>query len=377
MHAGVSAEMERANRELFYNSAALYGPSLAVKNEIERAADTIKRRLSCAVEPDCAKKVCNATFAAQRATGGTDQLVFTSGATESNNLVIMGKITRQNHHLIVSAGEHSSVHAPAKFLFDKGHAVDFCPLSGDGTIDLKALERLVRPETALVVFGMVNSDTGCIQDTGAIVRTVRKANRTAHIHCDATQGFCKFDLDAAALGLDSVAISAHKLGGPKGIGALWMRQKARLSPLMHGGGQQDIRPGTMDTPSILGFARAVELFDTAEHLEHVSHLHKCLVGNLPPSCKINGKNDNPYITNIQLPGILGQTIMNALSSEGICVGLGSACASTATKNRTLLAMGIPEPKTKQVIRISFCPENTGNDVKTFIEKLHIAIDKFR
>jgi len=353
----VREEMARAEVQLFYNSAAMYSPSLLVKNEITHANETVKRRL-------CAMCI-------QSEEG---ELIFTSGATESNNMVIFGKIlNKQRHHLIVLSGEHSSVFAPAKYLKDNGFEVDFVPLHGDGTADLDAVRRLVKPNTTLFVFGMVNSDTGCMQNTREIVRIVREINKGVHIHCDATQAFCKFNFDVQILGLDSVAICAHKINGPKGIGALWIRNvdsvKATLHPIMLGGGQQPLRPGTENNPAVMGFAKAVETFDTEKNYTHVKKLYDRLVSNLPNGCTLNGNSPNPYIINIQLPNILGQTVMNALSSVGICVGLGSACASTAAKNRTLLAMGIEEKKTKQVIRVSFGVYNTLEEVDRFLDEL--------
>jgi len=348
----VNVEMVRVQSNLFYNSAALYSPSLAVKNEIIRAADIIKQRLT---------------------KSSKGEIIFTSGATESNNMVILGKITHKSHHLLVLTGEHSSSYAPAKHLKDRGFEVDFIPLKPDGGADIDTLKKLIKPNTALVVFGLVNSDTGCTQNAAEIVRAVRFVNKTTVIHCDATQAFCKHHFDAGILGFDSVAISAHKICGPKGIGALWIREGINFHPIMFGGGQQNLRPGTENNAAVLGFAKAVQMWDTDKNLAHVTELHKRLVRGLPAGCTVNGKNNNPFITNIQLPGILGQTVMNALCSAGICVGLGSACASTATKNRTLLGMGIPEAKTKQVLRVSFGPDNTFTDVDKFLTELSNTI----
>ena len=349
--AAAQREVQRAERDLYFNSAAVYGASLDVKREIERARDAVRRRLS---------------------RSGSGELVFTSGATESNNMVIFGKVTdSKRHHFLAAAGEHSSVYAPSVHLENSGFRVDYVPLFADGRIDIDALRRRILPNTALFVFGMVNSDTGTMQNAAEIVRAVRNVNPRVHIHCDATQAFCKFDFDAESLGLDSAAISAHKVCGPKGIGALWLRKGVTLKPLMYGGAQQEHRPGTENNPAILGFAAAVADFDTAKNLEHVKELHeKLLCGIKNLGCTINGNNENPYITNIQLPrGILGQTVLNALSARGICVGLGSACASTASKNRTLLAMGIPEARTKEVLRVSFGVYNTVEEVEVFLGEL--------
>ena len=349
----VLEKVNAAERELYFNSAALYAPSLDVRREIDRANYIIKQRLTRSASGD---------------------LIFTSGATEANNMVIFGKITNPRNHLLVVAGEHSSIYAPSVHLKQNNFEVEYVPLKPCGEIDLDALRRLVKHNTALFVFGMANSDTGTQQNAAEIVRIVRNANPRTHIHCDAVQAFCKFNFDVAALGLDSVAISAHKIYGPKGVGALWMRKGVTIKPIMFGGAQQEYRPGTESNSAIIGFAAAVQSFDTARNFEHIKSLHERLLNG---GFKINGNNLNPYITNIQLDGVLGQTVLNALSSRGICVGLGSACNSTAAKNRTLLAMGIPETKTKQVLRVSFGMYNTVQEVDIFLNVLQEVLAKLK
>jgi cysteine desulfurase len=352
--AAAQKEIERAERELYFNSAALYGSSLNVKREIERAKDIIRKRIT---------------------RSGEGELVFTSGATEGNNMAVFGKITNPRQHFAASAGEHSSVYSPSVYLKQNNFEVDYVPLLSDGQIDTDSVKRRILPNTALFAFGMVNSDTGTLQNAAEIVRAVKAVNPRTHVHCDAVQAFCKFDFDAASLGLDSCVVSAHKIYGPKGIGALWLRKGVTLKPLMLGGAQQEYRPGTENNPAILGFAAAVQNFDTAKYFGHVKQLHTRLIRGLPASCTINGNNQNPYITNIQLPtGILGQTVLNALSAKGICVGLGSACASTASKNRTLLAMGIPETRTKEVLRVSFGIYNTIEEVDVFLDELKKVLE---
>lgn len=352
----VRAEMERAECDLYFNSAALYTQSLNVKREIDRANEIIKKRLT--------------HF-------GGGELVFTSGATEGNNMIIFGKVTHPRMSMVAVAGEHSSIYAPSVYLKNNGFTVDYVPLKSDGEIDKDALKSRILPNTALFVFGMVNSDTGTLQNAAEIVRIVRAANPSTHIHCDAVQAFCKYSFDVAAIGLDSVVVSAHKIYGPKGIGALWLRKGISLKPIMHGGAQQAYRPGTENNADIIGFTAAVQNFDTVKNYDYVKKLHAHLVDALPTlGCTVNGNNLNPYITNIALPNnILGQHVLNALSAKNICVGLGSACASTASKNRTLLAMGIPEPKTKQVLRVSFGIYNTVAEIDIFVRELKEVLVK--
>jgi len=338
-----------AEAGLYFNSAALYSGSINSRKAIEGARNTILRRL---------------------ADSGEGELVFTSGATESNNLVIFGKIHNQKrHHLVVLAGEHSSSYAPSVALKNDGFNVDYIPLKRDGTCDLVALKKIIRPTTTLVVFGMINSDVGALQPTKEIVDIIRQISPKAHIHCDAVQAFCKFDFDVVKLDLDSCSISAHKIYGQKGVGALWLKKGINLKPIMYGGSQQDYRPGTENNAGVIGFARAVELYDTKKSFEHVSALRKRLVKDLT----LTTDSQNPYITNIMLP-VFGQTVMNALSTKGIYVGLGSACTATASKNRTLIAMGIPENKTKNVLRVSLGIYNTMEEIDKFLHELNAVLD---
>jgi len=348
-HPEVTAEINRATNESFYNPAALYAPSLGVKKQIERARTIILNRLS---------------------PSGGGEVIFTSGATESNNMVIFSK-SQKNGHVLLLDGEHSSAHNPVKFLKDSGFPVTHIPLNADGRIRTPALSG----GDGLVIFGLVNSDTGTIQDAAGFVRDIRAKYPNAHIHCDATQAFCKIPFDANTLGFDSVAISAHKIGGPKGIGALWLKKGVNLRPMLYGGGQHPLRPGTENTTGILGFARAVEVFDTTTSWSHISNLHARLIMKLPQGCTVNGINNNPYITNISLPNVLGQTVMNALAIEGIIVGMGSACAASSNTNRTLQAMGMPPQKTRQVLRVSFSSENTVAHVDAFTTKLGDILTK--
>ncbi|MDR0461718.1 MAG: cysteine desulfurase [Christensenellaceae bacterium] len=348
-HPAVTDVMAKTASEDFFNSSALYPPSVVVKNKIQVAREVILKKLG----------------------GNSGDLVFTSGATESNNMVIFGKATKRTRILCLE-GEHSSVYAPVKYLKDNGYDITIIPLQSDGRANLGD----IRGVYDLVLFGLVNSDTGTIQDAKAIVQSLRRSFPKAHIHCDATQAFCKIPFNVVELDLDSASISGHKICGPKGIGALYLKKGVHLDPIMLGGGQQPIRPGTENNPAVLGFAKAVEVFNTNENFAHVSALHAHLIKSLPQGVTVNGINNNPYITNLQLSGrVLGQTVLNALAIDGILVGLGSAC-SGSNKSRTLSAMGISDQRAKQVLRISFCPENTAAEVDNFISKLSEILKKF-
>ena len=285
----------------------------------------------------------------------TGQIIFTNTATQANHLIMEHCLRRPEHQLVITAGDHNSVYLAAKARADNGCQVATIPLLKDGTIDINVIKTLVTDKTALVIFSLVNSDIGTYQDAATLVKAVRACNPNTHIHADAAQAFCKFDFDVTQLDLDSVTICGHKIHGPKGVGALWVRNGINIEP----------PHGTLNNAAIVGFATAAANFNCP----HVAELHQYLVTHLPNGCQVNGINNNPYITNILLPGIFGETVLNALSAKEIYIGLGSACASHAKGNRTLDAMKLSPKAQKQVLRVSLGMNNTLEDIKTFLTEL--------
>ncbi|MBO4823145.1 MAG: aminotransferase class V-fold PLP-dependent enzyme [Clostridia bacterium] len=330
--------MEQTN---FFNANTLYLGGIRAAQAIDQARTSLMRKL--------------------HATGG--QLIFTNTATQANHLIMDHCIRRPNHHLVITAGDHNSVYLYAKARADQGYTVATAPLKRDGTIDISALEQLITAQTALFVFSLVNSDIGTYQDAAAVVAAVRARNPHTHIHADAAQAFCKFDFDVTQLGLDSVTICGHKIHGPKGVAALWVRSGINIEP----------PHGTLNNAAIVGLATAAENFACPQ----VTELHNYLVQHLPAGCHVNGINNNPYITNLSLPDVFGETVLNALSAQEIYVGLGSACAAHAKGNRTLDAMKLTPKAQKQVLRISLSMNNTLADIKTFLTALTTVLSAIR
>ena len=371
---------------LDFNATAPLHP--AAREAMGRALNLCGNASSVHAEGRAARQLVETARAAIAGFAGVPAkgVIFTSGATEANNLIIFGRVSNPRNSLILLSGEHSSSYSPSVFLRQNGIEVDYVPLLENGMADLGALKKLVRTSTALVCFSLVNSDTGAIQDAREIVRIVKSQNPKTHVHCDAVQGFCKFDFDVEELGLDSVCISAHKIHGSKGIGAMWLKKGITLRPMMFGGSDHGFRPGTENNAGILGFAKAVEVFDTKENFEHVRKLRARLVEGLPDGVTLSTELsqmggvpvlENPYITSLHLSGVLGSHALNALSSRGIYVGLGSACSSRATKNRTLLAMGLSERQSQQIIRVSFAHYNTPEEVDAFLKSLGEVLAELR
>lgn len=333
--------MQDIEQNVFYNANTLYTGGIRAAQSVTAAQTVLMEKLHAA----------------------DGQLIFTSTATQANHLIMDHCLRRPNQHLVITAGDHNSVYLAAKDRENRGYNVATVPLQRDGRMDITAINQLVTEHTALFIFSLVNSDIGTYQDAAAVVQAVRRANPRTHIHADASQAFCKFDFNVSALDLDSVTICGHKIHGPKGVGALWVRAGINIEP----------PHGTLNHAAIVGLATAAQNFACPQ----VATLHQYLVEHLPDGCQVNGINNNPYITNILLPGVFGETVMNALSTQDIYVGLGSACASHAKGNRTLAAMKLTPTQQKQVLRISFGRDNTLDEVKTFLTALQTVLQAIR
>jgi len=341
VHPAALQAMQDTEEKNFFNANTLYTGGIKAAQSITHARDFLMQKL--------------------HATDG--QLIFTNTATQANHLIMDHCLRRSTNHLVITAGDHNSVYLYAKAYEQRGYTVNTLPLQKDGTVDLATIDKIVNDQTSLFIFSLVNSDVGTYQDAAAVVAAVRARNPKVHIHADAAQAFCKFDFDVTKLGLDSVTICGHKIHGPKGVGALWVRAGINIEP----------PHGTLNNAAIIGFAKAAENFACTQ----VPILHRYLVEHLPDGCRINGINNNPYITNIALPGVFGETVMNALSTQDIYVGLGSACASHAKGNRTLAAMKLSPQAQKQVLRISLGMNNTLDDIKTFLSALQTILTAIR
>lgn len=333
--------MQNIEQNIFFNANTLYKGGIQSAQSVEQSRSILMQKLHA----------------------DKGQLIFTNTATQANHLIMDYCIRRPQQHLVITAGDHNSIYLYAKDFSNRGYTVTTAPLHRNGLIDLDALAQLIDDQTTLFTFSLVNSDIGTLQDAAAVIATVRARNPKTHIHADASQAFAKFDFDVEQLGLDSVTICGHKIHGPKGVGALWIRNGIKIE-----------QPhGTLNHSAIVGLATAAQNF----HCPNVTALHQYLINHLPDGCKVNGINNNPYITNILLPNVFGETVMNALSTQDIYVGLGSACASHAKGNRTLDAMKLTPQQQKQVLRISLGMENTLSDIKTFLTSLQTILQAIR
>ena len=307
------------------------------------------------------------------------EIFFTSGGTESNNIAIFGSAyqqKRKGNKIITSAIEHPSVHKCFDKLADEGFEVVKISVDSKGMLDLSQLEREVDEKTVLVSIMAVNNEVGTIEPFAEIKNIVKRKNSPAIIHIDAVQAFGKLPLNMKKLGADLLSVSSHKIHGPKGVGALYIKNGTKLSPRIFGGGQEkDIRPGTEPMPAIAGFAGAVEELNIKNSLEKMTALRDEFVNNLRAidGVIINSPDDAlPYIVNVSLTGLRSETVLNLLSGMGIYVSSGSACAK-GHKSHVLTAMGLDNNIIDSSLRVSLSRFTTKEELDYFIEGVNRAL----
>ena len=345
------------NEEEYYNPSAMYKQGNALHKEIEGA----KVRLS-------------------KLLGGNGKIIFTSGATEANNLAIFGSANFKQKKYLFSMGEHPSVYNTAIALKNNGYKVEFIPLNEAGEIDLKAFREMLDSDVCFVSTMYVNNETGAVNNLKEIRNIIDSVNKNIKFHVDAVQGFGKLPLNVSALKIDLCTISAHKIYGPKGIGALYLAPNVNVKGITYGGGQEDgIRPGTYNTSNIMAFASVAEevVKNASAQYSYVSELKNRFINNLS-SIKdkiiINGSG-SPYVLSISIKGLRGETLLHMLEQEDIIIGTGSACSSSKVENRVLTAMGRTKDEVLGSIRISFSKNNKIEDINIAAEKLVAAINK--
>lgn len=299
-------------------------------------------------------------------------IIFTSGGTESDNLALQGAMFfygEKRKHLVVSSIEHQAVLFPAKELENKGYRVTYVPVDARGLVDMKAIEKAISEETALVSVMHVNNEVGTLQPVDEIAKLSHK--KGALFHTDAVQSFGKIPVVADAIGADFISISSHKIYGPKGAGALYVKKGVKLKPMIYGGHQEkNIRPGTENVAAIVGFGRAVELASVMSGTDSkiITKLKDKLYQGLLQGVgrlRLNGDLENGiYNTlNISFEGLEGETLLMNLDLKNIYVSTGSACtAGSIEPSHVLIAMGIQERMARSAIRFSLGRFSTEAEV---------------
>ena len=308
------------------------------------------------------------------------EIIFTSGGTESNNLAILGYLKqnkRAGNKIITSSVEHPSVLNVFKHLGESGYETVYCPCDSSAGVDLDFLEKAVDENTALVSLMNMNNEIGTISPVDRISKIIK--NKNAVFHVDAVQSFCKIPVDVSKIGCDMLSISAHKIHGPKGVGALYIKSGVKVAPLFYGGGQQgDLRSGTQNVEAIAGFGEAVKTgFDMEKTAALKARLVELIIQNID-DYEINspGEDCSGNILNISFPGIRSEVLLHHLSKENIYVSSGSACGSNK-KSYVLEQMGKKPEIIDSAIRFSLSDTNTVEEIDYTAAKLKEIIEKLR
>jgi cysteine desulfurase len=326
------------------------------------------------------------------AEGRHGDLIWTSGGTESDALGTLGAaraLRRRGQHVLCTAIEHAAVRSSARMLADEGFAVDFVPVTGAGVVEIDAVTARLRPDTVVVAVMLVNNEIGTVQPVAEIARAVKAAARAdaarpeVHVHCDAVQALGKLPVDVRALGVDSLALAAHKLHGPKGVGALWLRKDARVAPLWGGGGHQGgQRSGTLNVPGIagMGAATALAMQGLAERAAAWRGFRATLIqaardSGVPVRVNGDGVECAPHVVSIGFRGVPAEPLLHVLESRGVLVSAGSACsARNANPSAVLQAIGVGADV--GTLRFSFGRDTTADEIDRAARMLIEAVRDF-
>ncbi len=341
--------------ECFANPSSLYGIGFEAQKRLEAARRTV----------------------AQAMGASPDEVYFTGSGTEANNLAVLGGARARKawgRSVVLTGFEHPSVEQCAKALSQEGFAVRRIMPDQNGQIDIDELLGSVGKDTALVAVMHINNEIGTVLDVESIARRIKEINRRTAVHCDNVQGFLKHPAPRLGEGIDTMAVSAHKIHGPKGVGALYVRKGHNLQNVLFGGLQERaLRPGTENLAYAAGFAKAVELaaasrVETFAKLREINDKLRAQVTALD-NVRINSpENNSPYILNFSLIGYKSETLLHFLEQKEIYVSAGSAC-SKGEKSHTLSAMALPRGVIEGAVRVSFSDENSAQDAEMLAKAL--------
>jgi cysteine desulfurase len=317
----------------------------------------------------------------------SSEIAFTSGGTESNNHAILGVVGAapgDRKHVITSVIEHNAVLDVVRELERRGVSATFLPVNREGLVDPEDVRRAIRPDTVLITLMLANNEIGTLEPIEEIGRIA--AEKGIILHSDAVQGVGKVPVDVHKLGVHLLSLSAHKLYGPKGVGALYIRKGTRLEPLMYGGHhERDRRPGTENVAGIVGLGAAAELAlarlnQDGERIAAMrDRLEKGLLGRVPHA-SVNGWGAprTPNTTNVTFPFVEGEAMVIALDLKGIACSTGAACSSGAVEpSQVLTAIGLSREDARATIRFSLGHQTTGEEIDYALETIPPVIERLR
>lgn len=337
--------------EKYYNPSAMYHEALDVKNDLENARSVILNQI-----------------------GGEGKLYFTSGGTESDNLAFFGTKKKRNSRVIISAVEHAAVYQSAMSLKQAGFDVCVAPVDGSGKIDVEAFSALLNADTSFVSVIHVSNETGAVNDIGELARLTKRVAPRALFHSDGVQAGGKIKIDLKSIPVDLYSLSAHKIGAPKGTGALYAAKGVHLNPIIVGGGQEDgVRSSTENTAGIMAFATAfaaaVPLIEkSAERLRAIATYLRKRLGAFDDVMVISPEDGSPYILSFASASVRGEVIEHALEREGVLVGTGSACSSNKSTRRIPEALNLQGKYASGMVRLSFSRFSSMAEAEEFADK---------
>lgn len=316
------------------------------------------------------------------------EVTFTSGGTEADNLAILGiaeALRKKGKHIITSCIEHHAVLETCEYLEKNGFDLTIIPVNEEGILLVEDVRKAIRPDTILISVMHANNEVGAIQPIQEIGKLAREKDITFHV--DAVQSLGKIPINVQEMNIDLLTVSSHKIYGPKGVGALYIRKGIRLIPLIHGGGQEKKRrSGTENTPGIIGFGKACQLAGQrmAEDAEHQKKLRDKLMNGILERIdyvKINGplgENRLPNNVNVSIRYVEGESLLLSLDMLGIAASSGSACSSgSLDPSHVLLAIGLPHEIAHGSLRFSLGRQNTEEDIDYVLEQLPKIVDRLR
>ena len=367
------AVMEKMNQVFlsdFGNPSSMHKKGMDAEQYIKEAKRVIADTLKC--EPS--------------------ELVFTSGGTESNNMALIGTALankRAGNHIITTRIEHASVYEPLLFLEELGFKVTFAPVDEAGRVKIDELAEAVTEETILVSVMYVNNEIGCVEPIAEIAKRIKEKNPKVLFHVDAIQAYGKMKIQPAKEGIDLLSVSGHKIHGPKGSGFLYIKNKTKIKPILHGGGQEKgMRSGTENVPAIAGLGQAAKdmyanlevnrkhLFALKERLaERLSKIEGVTLNGIPEEGILATA---PHVLSVSFAGIRSEVLLHALEERGVYVSSGSACSSNHPDiSGTLVAIGVKKELLDATLRFSFSVTTTVEEVDHAAECVEALLPQLR
>lgn len=363
----VLLEMTDVLKNEYGNPSSLHRMGLNIEKRIEAARKNIASLINC----------------------GENEILFTSGGTESNNLAINSHVSKLNKgsNIVTTSIEHPSVYNIYKQYEKRGYDVRYLDTDKQGFIDFESLKKLVDINTGLISIIYVNNEIGTIQKLNEIIKHVKEINSNTRIHIDAIQALGKLSINMKKLNVDTMSLSAHKVHGPKGVGALYINSKTNIEAFMYGGYQEKgIRPGTENTSGIIGFGKACELLkkDFNDEIKRLNLLKLAYADKLREKIEdisinsILGEEGTAHILNVSFKAVKAEVLVHYLENYGIYVSTGAACSSKQkVENRTLNAIKLDDKFIEGTIRISFGYFNSIEELDYTVDKIKECVEDIR